>query len=226
MAKFSIRDMEGMRQLCIEIAAERVRARKGAMSNTRGNVKMIPRLPTAMDAIRSLYNEEAKVRPWYEGTGTILLQPTLTGYHLLDVSEDMWILEPGVYWASDGTVKLGLCRDPMLTSFFLGEGFLDWKTLISGKGTVAVHTPGPIEVVDVQDGQFRAQGRIVLGRTAGLKFTTDRPAKFPRNLISGQQKRLRVFSGTGKVLVCFTPYWNNFMYEKMTGQTISRSLFE
>jgi uncharacterized protein (AIM24 family) len=226
MATFTIRETEGMRQLRIDIANEKIRARKGAMSNTRGDIRLIPRVPGPMDILRSIYNDEARIRPWYDGTGTILLQPSLAGYHLLNITPDeTWVLEPGVYWASEGTVKLGMHRDPMLTSFFLGDGFFDWKTAVSGTGCVAINAPGPVEVVDVADGAFRAQGRIVLGRTKGLKFTSDRPASFPRHWISGQS-RLRVFEGTGKVLVCFTPFWNDFMYKKMTGETISRSLFE
>jgi uncharacterized protein (AIM24 family) len=226
MAKFTIRDVEGMRQLQIDIDNESVRARKGAMSNTRGQIKLIPRVPGPLDVIRSIYNDEARIRPWYEGTGTILLQPTLAGYHLLDVVPDeKWVLEPGVYWASEGRVKLGLHRDPAWTSFFLGDGFLEWKTGIWGRGKVAINAPGPVEVVDVAGGEFRAQGRIVLGRTSGLKFTSGRPASWPRHMISGQ-KRLRVFEGTGKVLVCFTPFWNDYMYKRLTGETIERSLFE
>jgi uncharacterized protein (AIM24 family) len=226
MAQFSIRDIEGMRQVRIDIKDEQVRARKGAMSNTRGNIKLIPRVPGVMDFIRSAYNDEARIRPWYQGTGTILLQPSLGGYHLFDVVEgEKWVLEPGVYWASEGTVKLGLHRDPMFTSFFLGDGFLEWKTGVTGAGRMAINTPGPVELVEIEDGEFRAQGRIILGRTAGLKFTSGRPASFPRHWLSGQ-KRLRVFSGTGKVLVCFTPFWNDYMYKMMTGETIEKSLFE
>lgn len=226
MANFTIRDVEGMRQVRIDIDNESVRARKGAMSNTRGQIKLTPRVPGVMDAIRSIYNDEARVRPWYSGTGTILLQPSLGGYHLLDVAEgEKWVLEPGVYWASEGTVRLGIHRDPLWTSYYLGDGFFNWKTGITGHGRMAINTPGPVEVVDIKDGQFRAQGRIILGRTAGLKFLSARPATFPRNWISGQ-KRLRVFEGTGKVLVCFTPFWNDYMYKMMTGETIVKSLFE
>jgi hypothetical protein len=36
MAEFSIREMEGMRQIRIDIYKETVRARRGALSNMRG----------------------------------------------------------------------------------------------------------------------------------------------------------------------------------------------
>jgi len=90
---------------------------------------------------------------------------------------------------------------------------------------VAVNAPGPVEVIHVENAQFRAQGRLVLGRTDGLRFSSERAARFPRNLFSGQS-RMRVYSGTGRLLVCWTPYWNQYMYTRMTGEDIEGTLFE
>ena len=57
------------------------------------------------------------MRPFYEGTGTILLQPSLSGYHIFHADPgERWILEPGVYWASEAAVKLGMV--PMLHTGF------------------------------------------------------------------------------------------------------------
>lgn len=90
---------------------------------------------------------------------------------------------------------------------------------------MAINAPGPVETIEVQDSDLRVQGRLVLGRTDGLRFSSRNSASFPRNLISGQ-KRLRVFSGTGKVLVCWTPYWNEHLYRRMTGESIDGALLE
>ena len=59
----------------------------------------------------------------------------------------------------------------------------------------------------------------------GLGFASERSAPFPRNFISGQ-RRLRVYSGSGRALVCWTPYWNEHLYKRMTGESIEGSLFE
>jgi uncharacterized protein (AIM24 family) len=145
---------------------------------------------------------------------------------VLDVAEgETWILEPGVYWASEGAVELELFRERFWAGLWAGDGLFVWKTTVSGAGRVAINSPGPIETVEVADGELRVQGRLVLGRTAGLGFQSERSAPFPRNLISGQ-RRLRVYEGTGKALVCWTPYWNEHLYLRMTGQTIEGSLFE
>jgi uncharacterized protein (AIM24 family) len=226
MAEFTVREVEGMRQVRIDIRDETVRARRGAMSNMRGAISFTPRLPSAGDVLRSIFTSEARVRPYYSGTGSILLQPSLGGYHVLEVVEgDAWILEPGVYWASEGSVELGLYREPLFPSLWAGDGLLAWKTTVEGHGRVAINAPGPVETVDVAEGELRVQGRLVLGRTRGLSFGSERAAPFPRNFISGQ-RRLRVYGGTGRALVCWTPYWNEHLYKRMTGESIEGSLFE
>jgi uncharacterized protein (AIM24 family) len=226
MAQFTIREVEGMRQVRLDIDDEVVRARRGAMSNMRGEVTLTPRLPGAGDVFRAIFTDEARIRPFYSGTGSVLLQPSLGGYHIVDVTEgERWLLEPGVYWASEGGVALGLHREPMFASLWAGDGLLAWKTTLAGHGKVAINAPGPVETVEVRDGALKVQGRLVLGRTDGLRFASQRSARFPRNLISGQ-RRLRVYSGSGKLLVCWTPDWNEHLYKRMTGESIEGSLFE
>ena len=225
MAEFKVREVEGMRQVRVEIRDETVRARRGALSNLRGEITLTPNVPRPGDVFRALFTREARVRPYYTGTGSILLQPSLGGYHIFHVASERWILEPGAYWASEGGVDLGLWRESVWSSLWSGDGALVWKTTVRGEGLVAINAPGPVEVVDVEDGELRVQGRLVLGRTEGLRFVSKRPTTFLRSFISGQS-RLRVYQGTGKALVCWTPYWNQHMYTRMTGENIERSLFE
>ncbi len=225
MAEFSIREVEGMRQVQMDIRDETVRARKGALSNMRGDIQLIPRLPGARDIMRSMFTREAAIRPYYIGTGQILLQPSLGGYHLLDVAEgERWILEPGVFWACEGNVRLGMTRDPFWSSLWAGDGLFAWKTQLTGQGRAAINAPGPVETVEVNDAEMRVQGRLVLGRTAGLRFSSRRPASFLRSFISGQE-RLRVFSGTGKALVCWTPYWNEQLMRTVSGVEQDESVY-
>lgn len=225
MAEFSVREVEGMRQVRIAIDDETVRTRRGALSNLHGHVRVTARLPGPRDIFRSLFTQEARVRPSFSGTGVLNLQPSLGGYHMLGVEDTRWILEPGVFWAAENSVQLGLYRERMIPSLWAGDGLLVWKTTVEGQGDVAINAPGPVDVVTLDDEELRVQGRLVLGRTAGLRFSSRRASSFFRSFLVGQ-KRLRVYSGTGKVLVCWTPYWNHHMYRRMTGEDIEGSLFE
>ena len=71
----------------------------------------------------------------------------------------------------------------------------------------------------------RKQVDQIAASIAAFGFTNPILVDPERNIIAGQ-KRLRVLRGTGKVLVCFTPYWNEHMYKMMTGTSIEQSIFE
>lgn len=225
MAEFSVREVEGMRQVRIDIRDETVRAAAGALSNMRGAITMTAALPRPGEFIRSLITREARVRPRYTGTGSVLLQPSLGGFFVLEVSGTRWILEPGVYLASEGDVTLGVRRERFWPSLWAGDGLMKFQTTVAGHGRVAINAPGPVEVVPVEDGELRVQGRLVLGRTDTLRFSSRRATSWLQSFIAGQ-KRLRVFSGTGLALVCWTPYWNHHMYRRVTGEDIEGSIFE
>jgi uncharacterized protein (AIM24 family) len=225
MAEFTIREVEGMRQVCVEVANETIRTRRGALSNMRGALAVKAPLPGLRDLLRSLFVDEARIRPSYTGTGTVVLESSLAGYHVIDLKNERWILEPGVYLASEGDVRLGLFRERMWPSLWAGDGLFVFKTTVEGVGRVAINTPGPVEVVDIEGTDLKVQGRLVLGCTGGLVFSSQHISGFFRSLLIGQ-KRLRVLSGTGKALVCWTPYWNQHLYESVTGQQIEGSLFE
>lgn len=227
MAVFRVREVEGMRQLSIDITNETVRAAFGALSNMNGSIRFTPRLPKFGDVVRAIFTRESRIRPYYRGTGSINLQPSLRGFHVFEVDQgERWVLEPGAYWASEGGVELGVTKEPFWASLWAGDGLFAWKTTMTGSGQAAVNAPGPVEVIEVDNGAIKVQGRLVIGRTHGLKFKSQRAASFPRNLISGQD-RLRVFEGTGKVLVSWTPYWNQHLYQRMTDEeNVESSLFE
>jgi uncharacterized protein (AIM24 family) len=225
MAEFSIREVEGMRQVCIDVANETIRTRRGALSNMRGNLTVKAPLPGLRDLFRSIFVDEARIRPSYTGTGTVVLESSLAGFHVIDLKDERWILEPGVYLASEGDVRLGLFRERMWPSLWAGDGLFVFKTTVDGVGRVAINTPGPVEIVDIKGTDLKVQGRLVLGYTGGLRFSSQRISGFFRSLLIGQ-KRLRVLSGTGKALVCWTPYWNQHLFESVTGQHVEGSLFE
>ena len=78
------------------------------------------------------------------------LQPSLGGFHILEVQKgEHWILEPGVYWASEGNVALGLHREPFWPSLWAGDGVFAFKTTVAGRGQVAINAPGPVETGEI-----------------------------------------------------------------------------
>ncbi len=60
MSEFSVREVEGMRQVRIDIDGETVRARSGALSKYHGRIDFVPRIPRLGDFWRALFTDEAR----------------------------------------------------------------------------------------------------------------------------------------------------------------------
>lgn len=217
MASFEIIDHEGQRFVRIAIRDETVRAESGALSHMMGDIRITARLPSVMSAIKASISDEAAVRPAYTGTGDIFLEPSSGGYHVFEVAGESWVLENGAYWASEASVELGLFRERMLTSFWAGEGFIDYQTLLSGYGTVVVNAPGPVEELVIDGQRVVVEGRRVIARTRGLVYRVRRPAgSIWGSWLSGESS-VRVFEGSGKVLMAPYPYWNERLMQAVRG---------
>ena len=214
MAEFTIREIEGMRQVSARIRESSIRARSGALSHMDGKIDVEVPLPGPLTLLRSAISNEAAIRPRYTGTGSIHLEASMGGYHVFEARHQRWILEPGVFWAAEGEVDLGIRREAFLTSFWAGDGLLNYQTTVQGDGKVVINAPGPVEEVDLDDSEIVVQGRLVLGRTDGLRYRVRRVTGYFRALLSGEPL-VRSYAGTGKVLVCWTPYWNQYMHDLM-----------
>jgi uncharacterized protein (AIM24 family) len=216
MAEFEVCELEGMRWVQIRLRDETVRAEAGALSYMRGDITVTVRLPSPLGALKSIISDEALVRPSYTGTGVLNLESSMGGYSPFEITGDSWILEDGAYWASEGGVELGLHRERVWTSFWGGEGFIDYQTKVSGYGRVVLNAPGRVEEVTLKDDCLLVQGKLVLARTEGVDYRRRRvTSSLVRSLFSGEPV-MRLYEGTGKALVCWTPYWNRQMAEMMT----------
>jgi len=218
MATFKVEHTEGMRWVKVDLNDDRMRAERGALNHMLGAITMDVPLPTLKSWWVSLFSDESVVRPRYSGTGTVFLESTLGGYHIMKLAAgERWVLDTRCFWASDGDVKLSIHREPMITSFWAGEGLLWYKTALKGEGQVVLSVDGPVHEVELNDETLVTDGPFVVARTQGISMQLKRPAK---NLISywlSGQKRAYVYKGTGKLILCTVPYWRARMQRERAG---------
>src|SRR5262245_24180724 len=179
-----------------------------------GNITVRPQLPLLGGLIRSMYAGEAMVRPLYHGTGVVYLESSFGGFYVFDLRGETWILNRGTYWASDDEVVLSFNREPMLASFWTGEGLIDYRTKVSGRGQVVLSCPGPVEERTLKNERVTAEGSFVIARTQGVQYGVRRVATFFRSLFSGEAF-VRTYEGTGRVLISSTPLWRAQLARKL-----------
>jgi uncharacterized protein (AIM24 family) len=209
MARFEVHNLEGSHYVDIILENEMVRAEAGALCCMTGDITLESRLlPSVGGLIKSLLADEAIYRPTYTGTGIVTLESSFGGFHVLELAGETWILESGAYWASDGSVNVSFHRESILTSLWAGEGFVYLQTKVSGHGKVAVTTRGPVEEIALEPGKkFVAEGKYVIGRTAGVSLKIRRATKSYLGRFTAGEGWVRVYEGTGRILLNPTPYW-------------------
>jgi uncharacterized protein (AIM24 family) len=215
MARFEVQQLEGMRFVDIHLDHEMVRCESGALNYLRGDIAIHSQLiPSVGDLVSSTIAGESVYRPTYAGTGVITLASSLGGFHVFELQGENWILEKGSYWASEGSVKLQFFREKLLTSLWAGEGFVYLQTRVSGEGKVAVCTKGPIEEMELADGEpLLVEGNCVIGRTQSVQFSMRRPTKNFWGRFTSGESIVRSYRGPGKILLNPTFYWRYYMMQ-------------
>lgn len=218
MATFKVESSEGMRWVKVDLDDDRMRAERGALNHMLGAITMDVPLPTLKAWWVSLFSDESVVRPRYSGSGTVYLDSTLGGYHIMKLAAgERWVLDTRCFWASDGDVKLSIHREPMVTAFWAGEGLLWYKTALKGEGQVVLSVDGPVHEMELNDDTLVTDGPFVVARTQGISMQIKRPAKSLLSYWLSGQKRAYVYKGTGKLILCTVPYWRARMQRDRAG---------
>jgi uncharacterized protein (AIM24 family) len=213
MANFEIEHAEGTNWAKITLEDETVVIERGAMSHMRGDLRMKGRIAGPIRLIRAALSGEEAMRPTITGTGTLYLESSFGGFHIMDLpGTEKWVVESGAFWCSEAKLKQTFHRERMTTSFWSGKGFLDFQTKVVGQGKVMICSPGPVEEITLgkdspYGNQLIADGPIVLARTASISYTVRLPSLLPWRRAATGESLLRVYAGEGRMLVCTTPFW-------------------
>jgi len=218
MATFKFEHTEGMRWVRVGLDGDSVRTERGALHHMKGALTMDVPWPTLRAWWVSLFSDESLLRPRYSGTGTVYLDSSLGGYHLLEVTPgERWILDTKCFWASTGGVKLSIHRERFLTALRAGEGLLWYKTALKGEGQAVLSVAGPVEAVQLANDRLVTDGPFVVARTEGISMRVRRPAKSLISYWLSGQKMAYVYEGTGTLLLCAVPYWRARMQQDRAG---------
>ena len=207
MATFKIESNEGVQSVVAQLENEMIRAESGAHNFAIGKITIDAPLPGVRGILAAIASGERFIRPKYTGTGTVNLEPSLGGFHILELKDEPWIIAPGGYWASEGSVKLSIKRERFLTSLLAGEGFLFYQTQVVGQGKVLIASPGPVEEITLEKGRLIDENKVVLARSAGITLKIRRATRRLIDTLWSGEKAVRLYEGTGKLLICKAPYW-------------------
>ncbi|MBW4688184.1 MAG: AIM24 family protein [Komarekiella atlantica HA4396-MV6] len=214
MANFEVIEKEGLRLVKVNLQNETVRTESGAMYYIRGNITMQSKPPSAGGFLKSLATGENIFRPTYTGSGELYLEPSLSGFHILELDGSEWILDSGAYWASDGSVEVGIERNKLVSGLIGGEGL--FQTKVKGRGKVVMVAQGPVEVVRLQNDRLVVDGNFAIARTTTLNYRVEKATKSFFGSMTSGEFLVNTFEGTGTVLLAPVPYWQVMLLRQIT----------
>ena len=94
---------------------------------------------------------------------------------------------------------------PVLCPF---EGPIYLQTKVRGHGKVVVTTRGPVEEITLREGsRLVVDGKHVICRTGDVSFKMKGATKNYLGRFTSREGYVRVYEGTGKILLNPAPYW-------------------
>lgn len=181
----------------------------GSMQWMAGSVKATTGIKGAGDLIGKMFKgaltNEGAIKPEYQGTGYLMLEPTYK-YLLLERVED-WegglVMEDGLFLAAESTVKLSVQARKSISSAVLGkEGLFNLR--LDGAGVCAlesnVHRKQMLEIVLEKD-TLKIDGSLAVCWSGSLEFTVERAGKTLVGSAASGEGLVNVYRGTGRVLI-------------------------
>ena len=186
-----------------------VTTQAGAMQWMAGAVHATTGIKGAGDLVGKMFKgaltNEGAIKPEYQGTGYIMLEPTYK-YLMLERVED-WegglVMEDGMFLACESTVKMSVQARKSISSAVLGkEGFFNLR--LNGAGVCALESNVPrkqlIEVV-LENDTLKIDGSLAICWSGSLDFTVERAGKTLVGSAASGEGLVNVYRGTGRVLL-------------------------
>ncbi len=199
------------RQLLLDFKNNSYIVQSGAMQWMSGDITTNTNIKGVGDflgkMVSSAVTSESAIKPVYQGSGQMMLEPTYRYIILVDVSE--WgsiVLDDGLFLACESTLQQKTIARKNLSSAVLGKEGL-FNLSLSGKGIAALECHVPydelIEVV-LENDVMKIDGNMAIAWSGSLDFTVERSGKSLIGSAASGEGLVNVYRGTGKILLAPT----------------------
>lgn len=195
------------KQLAAALNGNGVIVQAGAMQWFAGDIKAGTDIKGAGDFAKKLIgskvSNESAVKPKYQGTGLLVLEPTYK--HLIVSNTEEWnggvVLEDGLFLACDETINMKIVSRKTISSAALGnEGLFNLS--LNGSGAFVLESPVPREElieIRLENDVIKIDGSYAIAWSPSLKFTVEKTTKSLIGSAASGEGLVNVYRGTGTV---------------------------
>ena len=197
------------RQVICDLSKAQVTIQAGAMQWMLGDVNATTGIKGVGDllgkAVPGKVTGESAIKPEYNGSGLLVLEPTYKHIILVDVAD--WngsiVLDDGLFLACDSNLKhKTVMRSNLSSAVAGGEGLFNLS--LNGSGIVCLESDVPKEElveIELENDVLKVDGNFAIAWSSTLNFTVERSGKSLIGSAASGEGLVNVYRGTGKVLL-------------------------
>ena len=212
-----------LRQVRIVLSGSGVILEPGALSFMRGPIEVSSNtgglFSLSKKFISAKISGEPIIKPYFKGTGEILLEPSFGHYAILELEDEEIIIDDSLFFATEDTVEMSVATLKSFSGVLFGtEGF--FQTKLKGRGVVVLEIPVPEQEIfkyTLVDDVLKIDGNFSILRTGGISFTVEKTTKTLIGSGMTGEGLLNVFKGSGEVWLMPT----KSVYENLVKDQIS-----
>lgn len=202
------------RQVVCDLNQAPVTVQAGAMQWMVGDVRLSSGITGVGDlftkALRGAATKESAIKPEYQGTGLMVLEPTYRHILLIDVANwgNSIVLDDGIFLACYSSLQhKTIMRSNLSSAAAGGEGLFNLG--LQGYGALAIESPCPKEElieINLDNDVLKIDGNMAVAWSGSLEFTVERSGKSLIGSAASGEGLVNVYRGTGKVLMAPTAF--------------------
>jgi uncharacterized protein (AIM24 family) len=200
-----------LRQVRITLNNSSLTAEAGALQFMKGNITLKSMGGNGAKGFlkglaSSVLTNESAIKPQYQGSGVIYLEPSFKHYMIVELNNEEIIADKGLFYCCESSVSVSVQAMKNISSAIAGgEGL--FQTKVSGTGFCVFEIPVPEDELvefELQNETVQVDGNFTLFRLGHIDFTVEKSTKSIFGSVASGEGLLQTFRGTGKVIVAPT----------------------
>ncbi|WP_141770394.1 AIM24 family protein [Bacillus sp. MUM 116] len=200
-----------LRQVRITLKNSSLTAESGALQFMKGNITLKSLGGNGAKGFfkglaSSVLTNEHMVKPQYQGSGIIYLEPSFKHYMIVELNNEEIIADKGLFYCCESSVSVSVQAMKNISSAIAGgEGL--FQTKVSGKGFCVFEIPVPEDELvefEIQNEMVQVDGNFTLFRIGNIDFTVEKSTKSIFGSVASGEGLLQTFRGSGKVIIAPT----------------------
>lgn len=203
-----------------------VKLQTGALSYMKGNIKIKSNIEGPVSLGKRLFAKrivgEDIIKPTFEGSGEIYLEPSFQHFTLIELFDEEIILDDDLFYACEEDIYVSISVKKNISSILFGESGL-FEVKLKGSGIVVLKLPVPEKEIfrcKLINEKLTVDGDFAILRSGSINFSIEKSGSTLVGSILNGEGLVSVFEGVGEVWLL--PTGN--IYEELKEEDLEEDL--